>query len=86
MSIERKEEARHACLAFLAERPAVSFSAEAVRRGINREGGDFNLQETREALELLTGLGLVTAVPDQLGATLYYQATANGVLQHERGR
>lgn len=82
----RKEDSRHSCLAFLANRPAVSFSAEAVRRGINREGGDFTLQETREALELLTGLSFATAVPDKLGATLYYQASAAGVIQFERGQ
>jgi hypothetical protein len=82
----RKEECRHAVLAFLAERPAVSHSIGAIRRGVNREGGDFSEQECREAAEFLVGLGSASVVPDPLGSTRYYQISAQGTLAHERGR
>lgn len=84
--LARKEEARHGALAFLAERPAVSHSVAAIRRGVNREGGDFSEPEIREAAELLAGLELAEVTPDPLGSTRYYKATAAGVLAHERGR
>ncbi len=85
-TLSRKEECRHATLAFLADRPVVSHSVIAIRRGVNREGGDFAEQEIREGVELLVGLALAKDVPDPLGSTRYYQASAAGVLAHERGR
>jgi hypothetical protein len=81
-----KEEIRHDCLAFLAARPTLSFPADAVERGLRREGSAASPQDVREALELLTGLDLAAATRDPLGSTYYYQATAAGVLAHERGR
>ena len=81
-----KEECRHDCLAFLAARPTLSFPAEAVTRGTRRDGAAHTEQDVREALELLVGLDLATASRDPLGSTYYYQATAAGVLAHERGR
>jgi hypothetical protein len=86
VALARKEECRHAVLAFLVDRPVVSHSVAAIRRGINREGGDFTEPETREGVELLVGLALAKDVPDPLGSTRYYQATSAGVLAHERGR
>lgn len=84
--LRRKEECRHAALEFLAERPAVSHAVGAIRRGINREGGDYDYGETAQAVELLVGLGLAKVIPDPLGSTRYYQISAQGTLQHERGR
>ncbi len=81
-----QEETRHDCLAYLAARPTLSFPSEAVTRGVRREGAAWTEQQVREALELLVGLGLATATRDPLGSTYYYQATAAGVLAHERGR
>lgn len=82
----RKEQCRHDCLAYLVDRPRLKFSADSVRRGVNREGGDFGDTEIREALELLTGLKYVTSAPYGLGATPYYQASSEGILFHERGQ
>jgi DNA-binding PadR family transcriptional regulator len=80
----RKEEARVEVLRFLAERDRLAHSPDAIRRGVNREGFDFKKDEILSALELLSGLGLVIARIESLGASKYYQATAQGVLEHER--
>jgi Fe2+ or Zn2+ uptake regulation protein len=84
--MNKKEECRHDCLAYLAARSTLSFPAEAVARGVRRDGSDWGIAEVKEALEFLTGMDLVTATRDPLGSTYYYKATSAGVLAHERGR
>jgi len=82
----RSEDCRHGTLAFLADRPAVAHSADAIRRGVNREGGDFTRDEITAAAELLIGLALASETPDPLGSTRYYKISAQGTLAHERGQ
>lgn len=80
----RKEEARREVLRFLATRHLLAHSLGAIRSGVNREGFDFGKSEILSAVELLTGLGLAVAKVEPLGASKYYQATAQGVLEQER--
>jgi len=43
-----------------------------------------SIDDVTAALKVAEGFGLVTAIPDQMGATIYYQATAKGVVESER--
>ena len=80
----RNEEARREVLGFLAVRNLLAHSLPAVRRGVNRAGFDFNEEEIASALGVLIGLGLAIDRVDPLGSSKYYQATASGVIAHER--
>jgi len=81
---QRREDVRHEVLQFLVSRPVLAFSSEAITRQVNRLGFDFLKIEVEEALTLLAGLQLISGKADGLGATLYYQATSKGILEHER--
>lgn len=85
---ERREECRAAVLEFLAERNAVAHHAQTIRQRLNAgHAHDFTIEEVEAALAFLAGSepALVKATPTSLGATKYYQATAAGVIAHERG-
>jgi len=76
---------RRAVRAHLAERPAVSQSAETVHRHLRREF-DCSIAETEKALAVLEAMQQARVSYDPLGgSTKYYQATADGILRHERG-
>jgi hypothetical protein len=85
---ERREECRRGVLGFLAGRQAVAHHPKTLRRRLNDgHEADYTDAEIEAALAFL-GLAeppLVRSIPDALGATKYYQATAAGVLAHERG-
>ncbi|MGC3991619.1 MAG: hypothetical protein QM796_18410 [Chthoniobacteraceae bacterium] len=83
MSAVRHELCRHEALRWLAERSPLAFSAATIRRRLNVEF-DFTSQEVEAALAFLVSFEHVSARPDDLGSTLYFQATASGVLAHER--
>lgn len=83
---ERREECRREALRFLADRQVVAHHPKAIRRGLNvGHEHDFTDDEVEAALGFLESAGLVKVVHEPLGATRHYQATAAGVLQHERG-
>ncbi len=74
-------------LGFLAERQAVAHHPNTIRNRLNAgHEHDFTRDEIDAALAFLTGSepALVHGINDALGATKYYQATAAGVLAHER--
>lgn len=76
---------RRAVRAHLADRPAVAQSAETIHRHV---GPQFSatLQHVKDAARFLTGLRQLEAIHDSLGgSTLYYRATPEGILAHERG-
>ncbi len=76
---------RRAVRAHLAERPSVAQSAVTVHRHVGREF-PVTLQETTAALDVLVTFGHLKSTKDPLGGRLiYYQATADGILAHERG-
>lgn len=80
---ERREECRREVRRHLYERASVAQSVGAIRRGLAADF-DFTEAEVRAALLLLKDLGQVKAEPASLGATLYFQITATGTLEHER--
>lgn len=82
---ERREEVRHAVLDYLAARPLAAQSAGTIHRRISREFDGLTLPEVEAALIFLADLGHVRIEPDQLGATKYFQVTAQGQLAQERG-
>lgn len=83
---ERREECRRETLRFLAHRQPLAHHPKAIRRGLNLgHEHDFTDDDVEAALGFLESAGLVRVVHDPLGATRHYQATAAGVLQHERG-
>jgi hypothetical protein len=85
----QKEELRFAVRECLVAAATVALSAEMVARRLERRRLVDFLFDTRDvvdALTLLVGLGHATETPAALGATKYYQATAAGVLAHERGQ
>ncbi len=85
---ERREECRRAVLGFLAERQAVAHHPKTIRRRLNDgHEHDFADAEVEAALAFLVATvpPAALAIPDPLGATRCYQATAAGVLLHERG-
>ncbi len=84
---ERREACRRAVLGFLAERQQVAQHAKTICRRLNDgHENDYADAEVEGALAFLAGTEppLVKAIPDPMGATRYYQATAAGVLAHER--
>lgn len=81
----RNEECRQCTLGYLADRQGLAFRPEAIQRGLKRDlAADFTLEEVQAALTFLEGLKLVLHVVEKLGATKSWQATSEGVLEHER--
>lgn len=79
----RLESCRRAVRSYLYERPAVAQSAVTVHRGLSIEH-DFGLEEVAAALSFLAELEQLRKRPDPLGATVYFQISAEGILAHER--
>lgn len=89
LSQPQREELRFAVREILVNASTVALAADMILRRIERARVcDFAADTTdvMAALSFLVGLGHVKAEPAALGATLYYQATAAGVLAHERGQ
>lgn len=82
---ERNEELRADTLAFLAVRQATSHRADTILRRLNQDGqANYNKAELDAALTFLESLGYARFERAPLGASIYWQATAPGVLHHER--
>ncbi len=84
----QKEELRHAVREFLACRPMCAFTAwQAAKMMARRSTLDFALEEAdiAEAFVFLENLTQATKLTDDLGSTVAYQITAQGVLAFERG-
>lgn len=83
------EELRFAVREVLVAAKTVALAADMVHRRVQRwQLVDFEVSPAAvtDALAVIVGLGHATMVPSPLGATPYYQATAAGVLAHERGQ
>ncbi len=81
---EDKAHIRRIVRAYLAERPAISQTAETIHFALKREHG-FTLDQVTSALIFLTSLEHVEDESDPLGgSTRRYQATAKGIIEHER--
>lgn len=83
----RREECRRDVMGFLADRQVVAHHPRTICRGLN-EGHerDYLPDEIEAALAFLGSFepSAVKVVPAAMGATKYFQATAAGVLLHER--
>jgi hypothetical protein len=80
---EAREECRREVLNYLANRPAVALSRDTIRRGLAREF-DFEDAEILHACAFLVSRGFASEKHADLGATRYYQISADGTLAHER--
>ena len=86
LTVEQKEDLRHAALAALAIRHPAALSARQVMRAAKRDLPFlFEESDTVAVLELLCSLDFASKSVDELGTTNYWQATGKGVLKHERG-
>jgi hypothetical protein len=86
---EQKEELRYAVREQLVAAKTVALNADMLTRRVQRARAidhPFDRTDVADALALLVSLGQASATPASLGATPYYQATAAGVLAHERGQ
>lgn len=84
----QKEDLRYAVREQLVAAQTVALNADMVLRRVQRArilDFEFDARDVEEALLLLAGLDQAKATPASLGATKYFQATAAGVLAHERG-
>ena len=84
----QREDLRYAVREQLVAAKTVALDAEMIRRRVERSrllDFGFTVADVEDALALLVGLGHASSMPVELGATKYYQATAAGVLAHERG-
>lgn len=84
---ERREDCRRDVLRYLAERQAVAHHPNTIRNRLNAgHQNDYSIDEIEAGLAFLvtTDPKLVNAVPEPMGATKYYQATAAGVVASER--
>lgn len=78
------EECRSAVMDYLGARPSIAQSADTIWRRLHAENPEFELQDVKDALDFLSGKGLVEKEYDSLGSTAYYKATADGQLFVER--
>lgn len=89
LSQPQREELRFAVREQLVNASTVALTAAMLTRRIERAKLlDFAVTdlEVAAAAAFLVSLGHAREIPAALGATLYYQATAAGVLAHERGQ
>jgi hypothetical protein len=85
----QREELRYALREQIVAAATVALNAEMLQRRIERARSlNFtpSVDDVRTAAAFLVSLGHVKEIPAPLGATLFYQATAAGVLAHERGQ
>ena len=83
---ERHDQCRQAVLEFLAARLAVAHHPQTILRRLNAgHVNDFTIAEVEAALAFRVSAQQAVIVYPEGGSTKYYQATAAGVLAHERG-
>lgn len=77
---------RRAVRGHLADRPAVSQSAETIHRAVKREHGG-TLEDVRKACAVLVALDQFEEATDPLGGPVkYFRITGKGILAHEAGQ
>lgn len=87
MNANEKEMLRHATLEVLAAAHPVPRQARGIHRAVAvLVPFAASVADVEAALELLRGLGFVHAENDPLGSSLWWTATAAGILHLERAR
>jgi hypothetical protein len=87
MNLSEREQLRKALLKFLSVRQAYSFDVSSLVYHIREQHlvtCAFDESDVSESLAFLEGLGLVESQQGQLGASLTYRASSQGVLLYER--
>lgn len=82
-----REMLRKVLLKFLAERFRLAFAPAQIASLISRRGMldfEIDVEDIEQALVIVTGLGLVEEMTEELGSTKYYKITAKGVIENER--
>lgn len=84
----QREDLRYAVREQLANAQTVALNAQMIFRRVERArllNFSFTAEDVEATLAFLVSYGHAEEKPAPLGATNYYQATAAGVLAHERG-
>ena len=83
---QRRTQARGDVLAYLAQRPRLSYPAATIRQRLREDQQtDYTEEEICDALAFLESTKEVRMERQHAhGTTKYYQATAEGVLSYER--
>jgi hypothetical protein len=83
---DRRTRARDDALAYLAQRPRLSYPPAVIRKRLREDlQTDYTEEEIADALAFLVGAGEVHLERQHRhGVTRYYQATAAGILAYER--
>jgi hypothetical protein len=83
---ERRTRCRDDALAYLAQRPRLSYAPATIRRRLQDDlQTDYSEEEIDDALAFLVGAGEARLERQaRHGVTRYYQATAAGILAYER--
>ena len=89
LSQTQREDLRFAVREQLVAAQTVALTSDMLMRRVQRArviDFEFTALDVFESVTFLVGLNYAKEQPAQLGATKYYQATAAGVLAHERGQ
>jgi len=82
-----REILRKILLKFLSERFRLAFDATQIAALIKRRNMvdfEIDVDDVQGALTVVSGLGLVEKIRDELGATEYFKITAKGIIENER--
>lgn len=80
------EDLRHALFDYLAERRAHAFSADVLRRAIQRSHGtELTPERVLENIDLLIADGLAARNRDPLGSTHFYRISPQGLYKRQAG-
>jgi hypothetical protein len=84
---EEVEMLRKQVLEYLAGRHPLEWTQKQIAQGIKMRGMvdfDFGADDLKSALEVLIGKKMVVGKTEELGSTIYYSATADGLIEWER--
>lgn len=87
LSSQEAEALRKQVLEYLAGRHPLTWTQRQIAQGLQMRGMVdfiFGMDDLASALEVLGGKKLVEKEPDDLGSTVYWRATAEGLIEWER--
>lgn len=87
ISLQEAEALRHQALEYLAGRHPLTWTQKQIAQGLKMRGMvdfEFGLDDLASALEVLSGKKLIERELDQLGSTVYWRASAEGLIEWER--
>lgn len=87
LSQSEREILRQRVVGYLATRSQFSFESPAIKRHLDTRGIlDFAVSDADvgDALVFVEGLGFVKQQTSEMGATVYWRATSQGILASER--